>query len=140
MPEPNAAAAVAREWVTKAENDLRAAQYLLEPRAERPTDAICFHSQQCTEKYIKAALVLQGVDLPKTHDIERLCALLPVALRPRLTAEEKRRLTGYAIAARYPGSGEISYAEARRAVAIARRFRTEIRRGFPRQVLRRKSG
>jgi len=140
MPEPSATVAVAHEWVTKAESDLRAAIYLLEPRPWQPTDAVCFHAQQCVEKYIKAVLVFRGIDFPKTHDLEKLSALLPAALRPHLTTEEQRRLAGYAIAARYPGSGEIPYAEARRAVAVARRVRREIRRVLPRQVLRRKAG
>ena len=133
MPGRSAAAIVAQEWAAKAENDLRAAIYLLEPRPAQPTDAVCFHAQQCAEKYLKALLVLRGIDFPKTHDLEKLCALLPAALRPHLTAEEQRRLTGYAIAARYPGSGEIPFIEAKRSVAIARRVRREIRRALPRR-------
>lgn len=130
---------VVREWVTKAESDLRAAVYLLEPREERPTDAVCFHAQQCAEKYVKAILVFRATDFPKTHDIEKLTALLPVALRPRLTHEEQRRFTGYATAPRYPGSDEIPLAEAKRAVAMARRVRREIRRALPRAILLRKA-
>lgn len=138
MPAPSAVNTVVREWVAKAESDLRAAAYLLEPRKDRPTDAVCFHAQQCAEKYIKALLVLRTADFPKTHDIGKLTALLPAALRPRLTPEEQRRLTGYAAAARYPGSSEIGSAEARRAVALARRIRSEIRRALPRETTRRK--
>ena len=138
MPDRNAVIAVTREWVTKAESDLRAAVYLLEPRVEQPTEAVCFHAQQCAEKYMKALLVFRGTDFPKTHDLEKLTALLPAALRPRLTLEEERRFIGYATAARYPGSGEIPLAEAKRAVALARRLRREIRRVLPREILRRK--
>ena len=65
--------------------------------------------------------------------------LLPASLRPKLTAEEQRRLTSYATTARYPGSGAISLAEARGAVAIARQVRREIRRVLPRGVLQRKT-
>jgi len=138
MPDRDAVIAVTREWVTKAESDLRAAVYLLEPRVEQPTEAVCFHAQQCAEKYMKALLVFRGTDFPKTHDLEKLTALLPVTYRPRLTIEEQRRFIGYATAARYPGSGEIPLAEARRAVALARRLRREIRRVLPREILRRK--
>jgi len=138
MPVPSAVNTVVHEWVTKAENDLRAAAYLLEPHEDRPTDAVCFHAQQCAEKYIKALLVLRATDFPKTHDIGKLAALLPATLQPRLTPAEQRRLTGYAAAARYPGSSEIALAEARRAVALARRVRGEIRRALPRETLRRK--
>lgn len=139
MPDRRGAITVAHEWVTKAESDLRAAAYLLETGKEGLTDVICFHTQQCAEKYIKAFLVFRGTDFPKTHDLEKLIALLPASLRPSLTVEEQRRLTGYATAARYPGSGEISLAEARGAVAIARRVRREIRRVLPREVWRRRN-
>ena len=137
MPARNSAVTVVREWVTKAESDLRAAALLLEARTKLPADAVCFHVQQCAEKYMKALLVFRGTDVPKTHDIGKLTSLLPASLRPRLTPEEQRRLTGYAAAARYPGWGEIPLAEARRAVAIARRVRREIRRVLPREILRR---
>lgn len=136
MPGRSGATTVAHDWVTKAESDLRAAVYLLEPRAGRPTDVVCFHAQQCAEKYLKALLIFRGTDFPKTHDLEQLIALLPASLRPSLTVEEQRRMTGYATAVRYPGSGETSFTEARRAVAIARRVRREIRRMLPREVLR----
>ncbi|OFZ91832.1 MAG: hypothetical protein A2V78_09855 [Betaproteobacteria bacterium RBG_16_64_18] len=139
MPVRSAATIVAQEWSAKAESDLRAAVYLLEPRPGQPTDAVCFHAQQSAEKYLKALLVLRGIDFPKTHDIETLTALVPAAVRPHLTPEEQRRLTGYAVAARYPGSGEIPLVEAKRAVAIARRVRREIRRALRRRTLRRKS-
>ena len=136
MPARNSAMIVVREWVAKAESDLRAAALLLEARAKLPADAVCFHAQQCAEKYMKALLVFQGTDVPKTHDIEKLAFLLPAVVRPRLTPEEQRRLTGYAAAARYPGWGEIALAEAMRAVAIARRVRREVRRALPREILR----
>lgn len=138
MPDVSAVIAVVHEWITKAEADLRAAAYLLKPHDERPTDAVCFHAQQCAEKYVKALLVFRGVDFPRTHDIGKLATELPATLRPRLTVEEQRRLTAYATAARYPGWGEIPLAEAKRAVALARRVRREIRRVLPRAVLRRK--
>jgi HEPN domain-containing protein len=40
------------------------------------TDTVCFHAQQCVEKYLKAFLVLEGIDFPKTHDIGKISALL----------------------------------------------------------------
>lgn len=50
---------VASEWVSKAENDLRAAVETLRVERNCPTDTICFHAQQCVEKYLKALLVLR---------------------------------------------------------------------------------
>ena len=64
--------AVARQWIAKAENDLKNAAHTLRMDRGCPTDTVGFHAQQCVEKYIKAFLVLKGIDFPRTHDIERL--------------------------------------------------------------------
>jgi len=40
-------------WIRKAENDLVAAEHLLTVRPHTPYDTICFHAQQCAEKYLK---------------------------------------------------------------------------------------
>ena len=138
MPASERVLAVARDWVRKAENDLMNAAHTLKLGADGPTDTACFHGQQCVEKYLKALLVLRAIDFPKTHDIEKLIFLLPATARTSLTAEEQAKLTEYATGARYPGWGEIPLAEARRAVALARRLRREIRRVLPREILRRK--
>jgi HEPN domain-containing protein len=128
---------VVREWIAKAENDLTNAVHTIKLAEDCPTDTVCFHAQQCVEKYLKALLVLHETDFPKTHDLAELIALLPTRSRPNLTANEESALTDYATGARYPGWGDISLTDARKALAIARRARTEIRRLLPREVLRR---
>lgn len=134
---PDALAEAAREWVEKAENDLRAAAQILELGADAPTDAACFHAQQCVEKYLKAALVLNGIDFQKVHDVHVLVERLPLDARPALDVVERRRLTDYATSTRSPGDyEEIGLAEARAAVRLARRVRRELRRTFPRALLR----
>ena len=137
MPEPERLLQVVREWLAKADNDFNAARTLGLAKG-CPTDAVCFHAQQCVEKYIKALLVLNEIDFPRTHDLSVLFALLPVKARPPMSAEEQAKLTDYATGARYPGWGEIQLAEARRAVIVARRVRAELRRSFPREALRRR--
>lgn len=139
MPERERILSFVCGWVEKAENDLKNAVHTLKMGDDCPTDTVCFHAQQCVEKYLKALLVLRARDFPKTHDVEELAALLPGKLRPGLSAEEKRRLVTYATVARYPGDYEpISLSEARSAVRIARRVRKEIRRLLPKGVLRRR--
>ena len=32
-------------------------------------DGVCFHAQQCIEKYLKAKLVEADIDFPKTHNL-----------------------------------------------------------------------
>jgi len=126
--------AVVRQWVQKAENDLKNAAHTLKLGQDCPTDTVCFHAQQCVEKYIKALLVLRGVEFARIHHINALLALLPARVRPDLTPEEQERLTDYAVSARYPGDYEpIPLAEARQAVQIARRVRRQIRKWLPKE-------
>lgn len=139
MPGNSEVLKIVQEWIEKAENDIRNAVFTLKMRDRCPTDTVCFHAQQCVEKYLKAFLVLKEINFKKTHDIEELVNLLPAKCRPKLTPEEQRRLTDYATVTRYPGDYEpIPLAEARRAVSVARRVRNEMRKVLPRESLRRK--
>lgn len=56
---------VIREWVEKAENDFANAVNTLKMGKKCPTDTVCFHAQQCVEKYLKAILVWNGIEFPK---------------------------------------------------------------------------
>lgn len=139
MPANKHLLAVVREWVAKAENDWKTAVHMLKLGGECPTDTVCFHAQQCVEKYLKALLVLQSVAFPKTHNIEELMARLPAAIRPRLSSEDQERLTDFAAVVRYPGTYDpILLAEARRVVKTVRGVRSEIRKAFPKSVLLRR--
>jgi HEPN domain-containing protein len=83
----------AAQWVQKAENDLTTAMAVTRLGGKYPTDSVCFHAQQCAEKYYKAVLVSHGIDFPRTHDLNALARLLPGLLLSTLTDEERRRLT-----------------------------------------------
>jgi len=138
MPTPNPIITVIREWLTKAENDLLTATHTLTLGAECPTDTVCFHAQQCVEKYIKALLVFRATPFSKTHNIHEIRALLPPKLRPKLDKKTQDQLTRYATVTRYPHAGrDIILTEARHAVALARRVRREIRQHLPKVALRR---
>jgi len=95
---------IAREWTEKAEGDysVAASQW----REEEPVyDALCFHAQQCAEKYLKAWLVEQDTEFPKTHDLEALAKLCMPSL-PGLASllDGLRFLTSFAVEIRYPGA------------------------------------
>jgi HEPN domain-containing protein/predicted nucleotidyltransferase len=139
IPAPDEARLqVLREWLDKAENGLTAAAYILKLGKAAPADSICFHAQLCIEQYLKAVLVHRGRPVPKTHDIQDVMQSVPRARRPSLTTDEQRQLTDYATVIDYPKAGlAISLPEARRAVAMARRVRREVRRLLPRAALRR---
>jgi HEPN domain-containing protein len=136
MQGNSGSAAIAREWIIKAENDLKTASYILKMSRGCPTDTVCFHAQQCVEKYIKAFLVVKGIDFPRTHDIEHLVSLLPENIWLRLSIEEQRRLTAYATVTRYPGDYEpIPLTEAQQIVKLTRRVRKEMRELLPKTIL-----
>ena len=136
MPGREQIIAVVRQWVEKAENDLKNAEHILPLGEDGPTDTVCFHAQQVVEKYLKALLTSKGTDFPKTHDIGALTELMPEAMRPELSVEEQRRLTVYATVTRYPGDDEpITLAEAREVAELARRVREKIRGHLPREAL-----
>ena len=135
MPKPEHIMAVVREWISKAENDLKNAANTLKMGEDCPTDTVCFHAQQCAEKYLKALLVWKGIPFPKTHNLPSLIAVLPKDLQNLLTGEEQELLTEYATVTRYPGGYEdITLSEARSAVRVARRIRKNIRALLPREV------
>jgi HEPN domain-containing protein len=139
MKKSDRVLSVVRGWIEKAENDLTNAANTLKMGERCPTDTVCFHAQQCVEKYLKALLVFRARDFPKTHDVGELAALLPPKLRPRFSVEEQRMLSVYATLTRYPGDYEpIHLSEARSAVSIARRMRREIRKLLPKEVISRR--
>ena len=139
MPEMDKIRTVVEEWLEKAEHDLTNAAFTLRMGRTCPTDTVCFHAQQCIEKYLKALLVWKEIPFPKSHDVTEILALLPSTDRPALNAEECRKLASYATATRYPGDYEpISLTEARQAVQIARRVRAAIRRMLPKATLRKR--
>ena len=91
------------EWVEKAEEDYNAAKWL--QQAPNPLhNSICFHAQQCVEKYLKAWLQEANIHAPRTHNLEELLNLIVPTLpvwhqwRP-----DFKIITAYAVDSRYPG-------------------------------------
>jgi len=65
---------------------------------------VCFHCQQTAEKYLKALLEERGATIPKTHDLEKLLALLvPHYANLESQSRSAQILTEYAVGPRYPG-------------------------------------
>jgi HEPN domain-containing protein len=114
------------EWVRKAEDDRVIAQR--SSRSKKPLhDGVCFHCQQCAEKYLKAMLEELGSSVPKTHDCQQLLAmLLPHHSSLRYLRRGLTFLTNFAVAVRYPGDNA-SQREAQAAVRWADRVRTAAR-------------
>ncbi len=109
------------KWIIKAESDLKIGRD--EMMTENPaTDAICFHMQQCTEKYLKVFLIFHDRELKRTHNIAELidlCAQIDnqfVALYDMGIPE----LTTYAVDIRYGDDFYVpTVEEAKEAIAMA---------------------
>jgi HEPN domain-containing protein len=50
------------EWIIKADEDYYAAEYLYEKSKEKFSSIICFHAQQCAEKYLKAIFTKYNIE------------------------------------------------------------------------------
>lgn len=115
--------AITVEWVSKAEDDWTMAQREMRARKNPSYDGICFHSQQCAEKYLKGRLEEDGIAFSRTHNLIALLALvLPVeplwiVLQPHLNA-----LNAFAVVYRYPGASA-SRDEARNAIKDCKEVR-----------------
>ena len=90
-------------WIQKAENDLLNIENNLKSDTI-PFDTICFHCQQVAEKYLKAFLVGNNIEFPKTHDlveiIENCCINIIPAFKD--IKQEAAILSDYGVTPRYP--------------------------------------
>jgi HEPN domain-containing protein len=125
--------------VEKAEEDHVIARQI--SRSKTPLhDGVCFHCQQCAEKYLKALLEDRGLPVPKTHDLELLRPmLLPFHASLRSLRRGCKFLTNFAVPARYPGLNA-SKRQAQAALRWADRIRSAARKalGLPLRRPRRK--
>ncbi|MDQ6760315.1 MAG: HEPN domain-containing protein [Acidobacteriota bacterium] len=127
---------VLRVWIRKAEHDLEAARRIMATEDGCPYDTVCFHCQQACEKYLKALLTLADVHAPRTHDLEALFTLVPLAIQPEVEVAALSSLNPYAVDVRYADDWrEPQRAEAVRALEIARTLRDSARRALPQDAL-----
>ena len=118
-------------WLGFAIGDLEAAR--AQPGRHVRPRIVAFHSQQAAEKAIKGALVLAGVDPPRTHDLNDLRNRLPDGWRVKRSPPDLGRLSAFATDSRYPDDIEpvspIESATAvRQAMAVVRVVREDFER------------
>jgi HEPN domain-containing protein len=118
------------EWVAKAEGDFATAQRELNATEQPNYDAVCFHAQQCAEKYLKAFLQEANVSFPRTHDLADLLSLT-LSNEPTWAsmAADLNILSAFAVEYRYPGdSADLD--EAKEALQICEKVRNVIRQAL----------
>lgn len=116
------------EWVDKAEGDFATASREIRVRKAPNFDAVCFHAQQCAEKYLKALLQEANLQFGKTHHLIALLDILVSVipswefLRPQL-----QDLNAYSVSIRYPGESADKTA-AKEALSLSTTIRAEARK------------
>ncbi len=116
---------VVRAWFKKAENDLVTAEHTL-TLEHPPYDTICFHAEQCAEKYLKGFLTFLEIEFPKTHSIEDLVSLCKKSA-PSIESElgDVEILSSYGVEVRYPDElyYDIPAEDAHEAISLAKKVR-----------------
>ena len=126
-----------RQWIEKAEHDFTTAEYMLTLLEGCPFDTVCFHAQQCVEKYLKGYLIFRSVDFPKTHDLVVLLNLAGESTTLGVDLLDIEPLNRYPVEARYPGDWEsFTHEEAEEAVKLAQKVREAVRKYLPDAALR----
>lgn len=91
------------EWIELAEGDYTVA--IENQQGDNQVfPVICFLTQQCVEKYLKAMLQQNNIPIPKTHNLDELLNLiLPTYPSWSSWKNQLSSLTTHAVDSRYPG-------------------------------------
>jgi len=116
-----------REWIQKAEGDFAVLERESRVRKNPCYDSICFHAQQCAEKYLKAKLCETDIEFGKVHDhVALLEQYLPIEPSWESLRKDLAFLTQFSVIYRYPGES----ADKNMAILardICRKFRSIVR-------------
>ncbi len=94
---------------------------------------VAFSAQQAVEKALKAALILDGVTVPRSHDLDDIRNRLSAGWRVKTRFPDLARLSDFAVDSRYPEDMTPvtplqSAVAVRQAVAIIRVIREDFAR------------
>ena len=94
-------------WMIKADHDLEVTRH----SEILPSDVVCYHAQQAAEKYLKAFLIANDIEIKniQIHDIDRLlveCTLINPEFE-KLSNMGIGKLTDYAVGIRYPNDYDL---------------------------------
>lgn len=109
------------EWVEYAAQDMASAEFLM-GMTPIPVEIVCYHCEQAAEKMLKAFLLHNGVEAPRTHHLGMLCSLCMgidqgfVSISPACLD-----LDPYGVHARYPFEMEIMEEDTHNALVNGRR-------------------
>ena len=97
-----------KQWCSVAKSDLTTAKHACEDFYPKELAISCFHCQQCAEKSLKGFLQNCNIEPPKTHNLTELCEMcMKEDAEFVAVLEMSSRLSGYAVASRYPSEAVI---------------------------------
>ncbi|GHV37270.1 hypothetical protein AGMMS49546_04530 [Spirochaetia bacterium] len=113
-----------KQWFSKADDDLKSAEYLATMHYPRPEGIICFHCQQSAEKYLKGFLFQNDIGFPNIHDLIRILELCE-AVNPQFSTilPKCNTLNRYSVVPRYPDELEITPEDTNNALQYAKDIR-----------------
>jgi predicted nucleotidyltransferase/HEPN domain-containing protein len=119
----------------RANGDIRSSEAVqaLEPPE---LQVACYHAQQAIEKAVKAALMVDRIDYPFTHELEQLLPLVPIGWNIDGIIDDPKELSTWATYPRYMTIKEPTPEFAEQAVADARKIYERVlsemtQRGLP---------
>ncbi len=92
------------DWLNQASDDLRTAQDYINKDENYARKNVCIHSHQSIEKNLKAYLIANKVDIPDSHNLEKLQGMCEEidGNFSKVNSLNLRNLTGLASDSRYP--------------------------------------
>lgn len=111
---------IVKEWLSKSKNDLIVAKHIFEDLHPRQLDISCYHCQQAVEKSLKAVLLNNEVEPPKTHNLIVLCQMcIDICTDFESILEQCSELTIYDTITRYPNEIGITETHTKSAIQKA---------------------
>ncbi|WP_310604122.1 HEPN domain-containing protein [Anaerosporobacter sp.] len=110
------------QWLSLSEGDLASAKHLLTLHPYK-LEVICYLCEQSAEKMLKGFLASEEKEIPKTHDLMKLCRLcMEVDIKFDFLLEPCSRLMPYGVQVRYPNHTEIYEEDMRMALKDAEKI------------------
>ncbi|MDA8053921.1 MAG: HEPN domain-containing protein [Deltaproteobacteria bacterium] len=117
---------IVTEWIKYADEDFNAGKQLFKNNQEEFKTVVCYHMQQTVEKYLKAYLIANNIEIDKTHDIAKLieqCKEIDINFN-NLYNIDIDKLTNYAVDSRYPfPSKAVTLEDEKAAISIVEQVR-----------------
>ena len=122
---------IVEEWIKSGNENFNGGRVLFKNSKEEFKTLVCYNMQQAVEKYLKAYLITNGIEIDDkhrdhfTHDIAKIIEACK-EIDPdfdKLYKIEADRLTDYAVKLKYPSSKALTLENEKEAISITEQVR-----------------